>query len=389
MSFILIRGGRIFDPADAGCGDILICGGRIVASGGRIEPPVGLDTEVVEAQGSFVTPGFVDIHVHVTGGGGEGGPETRIPQLPLESITGAGVTTVVGLLGTDDVTRHPSSLLARTLALGRQGMTALMMTGSYQFPPVTVTGSVRGDLALIPPIIGTGEVALSDHRSSQPSFRDFAGLVAETRVGGLLGGKRGLVQVHMGAGKRGMEYIFRMLEETELPPSQVLPTHCARSQDLLAQAMSLVSMGGNVDVTAESAISGGRSGAALAMENFLEKGLPLERLTVSSDAGGSIPSFDRDGNLTGIRVALPGRMQMEFRRLMTEEDHDPQLVLPLFTCNPARRIGLAESKGRLSPGMDADLLLFDSRWNLTRVYSMGRLMVSNGVPVIREAVSFD
>jgi beta-aspartyl-dipeptidase (metallo-type) len=254
---------------------------------------------------------------------------------------------------------------------------------------VTVTGSVRGDLALITPIIGAGEVALSDHRSSQPSFQDFAGLVAEARVGGLLGGKRGLVQVHMGGGKRGMEYIFRMLEETELPPAQVLPTHCARSQDLLAQAMSLVRMGGNVDVTAEAVISGGRSGAALAMENFLEKGLPLERLTVSSDAGGSIPRFDNKGDLTGMSVALPNRMQTEFRRLVEEEDHDPQIVLPLFTRNPACRIGMGHTKGSIGPGMDADLLLFDGGWNLTDVFSLGRLVVSNGAPVLREAVSFD
>ncbi|MBN2607796.1 MAG: amidohydrolase family protein, partial [Candidatus Fermentibacteraceae bacterium] len=165
----LLRNGRVFDPFDRGRADVLLCGGKVVAVRDSIPVPAGLDVDVVDASDRILTPGFVDLHVHVIGGGGEGGPATRVPEIQLSSITAAGVTTVVGLLGTDDATRHPETLLAKTLGLCAEGISAFMMCGSYQFPPATVTGSVRKDIALIGPVIGVGEVALSDHRSSQPT----------------------------------------------------------------------------------------------------------------------------------------------------------------------------------------------------------------------------
>jgi beta-aspartyl-dipeptidase (metallo-type) len=58
------------------------------------------------------------------------------------------------------------------MGLQREGITAYIMVGSYQFPPATITGSLRKDIALIPNVIGVGEIAISDHRSTQPSFED-------------------------------------------------------------------------------------------------------------------------------------------------------------------------------------------------------------------------
>ena len=57
------------------------------------------------------------LHVHLIGGGGEGGYATRTPEIQLTDITTSGVTTVLGLLGTDGVTRHVASLLAKLVVL--------------------------------------------------------------------------------------------------------------------------------------------------------------------------------------------------------------------------------------------------------------------------------
>ena len=157
--FTLIRSGQLFTPDDRGKADLLMAAGKIVRIADRIDAPEGLEVEVVEADGKLITPGFIDLHVHITGGGGEGGPATRVPEIQLSRITTAGVTTVVGVLGTDDVTRHPESLLAKAQGLEQEGITAFIMTGSYQFPPPTITGSIRKDIALIPHVVGVGEIA--------------------------------------------------------------------------------------------------------------------------------------------------------------------------------------------------------------------------------------
>lgn len=378
----VLRGGRLFDPVDRGPMDILICGGTIGAVAPSMDAPAGVKVQVEDLDGFILIPGLVDIHTHPTGGGGEGGPSTRVPEPRLSSFTTAGVTTAVGMLGTDDVTRHPESLLARVLGLCAEGITARMLTGSYRLPPVTVTGSVRKDIALIPPIIGVGEVALSDHRSSQPDFRDFAGVAAEARVGGLLGGKPGILHVHMGGGASGMDYLFRLARETEIPVTQVLPTHVTRSAGLFEQALELAAMGGNVDITASGTRRAGGVDLSAAVSAFLSSEIPLERVTVSSDAGGSLPVFDDKGVLKGITAAGPGSLLTEFRRLVKEEGFPVTDVLGLFTRNPAMRSGLAGRKGCLAPGADADILVLDRDWELQRVYAGGRLMVEEGRPLV-------
>jgi beta-aspartyl-dipeptidase (metallo-type) len=92
----------------------------------------------------------------------------------LTDITKAGVTTVVGCLGTDGCTRTMSNLLAKAKGLEEEGITTYVYTGSYQVPVRTVTGSIMDDVILLDKVIGCGEIAISDHRSSQPTKEEFA-----------------------------------------------------------------------------------------------------------------------------------------------------------------------------------------------------------------------
>ena len=62
---ILIRGGRLIDPA-ADCDgsfDLLLASGRVAAVAEHISPPPG--AQVIDARGLVVAPGFVDLHVHL------------------------------------------------------------------------------------------------------------------------------------------------------------------------------------------------------------------------------------------------------------------------------------------------------------------------------------
>jgi beta-aspartyl-dipeptidase (metallo-type) len=293
------------------------------------------------------------------------------------------VTTVLGVLGTDDVSRHPESLLAKAIGLEQEGITAYIMVGSYQFPPVTITGSVRKDIALIPKVIGVGEVAISDHRSSQPSFEDLAKVASEARVGGMLGGKAGLVQLHIGEGVKGLEYLFRLAEETEIPIEQLLPTHITRSPAVFEQAIRFAQMGGNVDITASGRRLSWRVSAGEAIRRLLSAQVPVERITLSSDSNGSMPVFDEKGSLVRLAVGDIQNLYEEFRCLVTGEGFPVSDILKCITLNPAKRIKIDGYKGSLEEGKDADLIVFDPDWRIDRVYSLGRLMVSGGKPMVK------
>lgn len=150
--FILIKNARIYSPKDLGYKDILICNDKIVDVGKDININVK-NIKIVDGTGKIVFPGYIDQHVHVVGGGGEGGFTTRVPEINVSSCIKGGVTTLVGLLGTDAITRSVENLVAKTKALNEEGITAYCLTGSYEYPSITLTGSVQKDIAYINEVI--------------------------------------------------------------------------------------------------------------------------------------------------------------------------------------------------------------------------------------------
>lgn len=375
-----LKNGHIFAPEDLGERDVLIAGQKIVA----LSPPnfislKGLDFQEIDASGKIILPGFIDPHVHILGGGGEGGPATRAPEIKIEDIIQAGVTTVIGCLGTDSVTRHMTSLLAKARALEIEGISTFIFSGAYDLPPVTLTGSIRKDLVLIDKVVGCGEIALSDHRSSQPTFEAIARLAAECRVGGLLGGKAGILHFHLGDGQRRLEMIWRLLKETEIPITQIIPTHVNRNRELLLEALEFASQGGTIDLTAlpegESDTKEVKIEEALILA--LEKGIPLDRITISSDANGSLPVFDDQGRLCGLTIATEKSLWHTFKSLIKKRIIDFDQAARIFSTNAARAYQL-NNKGSLKIGADADLIMINDELELEMVMAKGKLMLLQG-----------
>src|SRR5690606_29708930 len=299
-----------------------------------------------------VIPGLIDGHVHLTGGGGEAGYETRVPPVPLTRFTTGGITTVVGVLGTDDVTRTPAALVATARGLEAEGLSAWCHTGGYHYPPVTVTGSVRGDIVNLDRVIGVGEIALSDHRSSQLTLEELLKLAAEAHVGGLMTGKAGIVHLHLGDGARGTGLIEEALQTAEIPARVFNPTHVNRRRALFEAACALVGRGVTIDVTAFPVADGEDAwSAAEAVERYFAAGLPPERITVSSDGGGCLPVFDAEGRVREMDVGRPGALGEALGELLAR-GHSLEQALPPFTSNVARLLRLPR-KGRLAAGMDA------------------------------------
>jgi len=320
--------------------------------------------------------------VHVTGGGGEAGFRTRVPPVPLTRFTTAGVTTVVGLLGTDDVARGTRDLVATVHALREEGLNAWAYTGGYHVPPTTLTGSVRGDLVFIEPLLGIGEVAISDHRSSQPTFDEIVRLGADAHVAGLMTGKAGVLHLHLGDGPRGLELVRRALAETELPARVFNPTHVNRRRALFDEAVALAKAGCTVDVTAFPVEEGEDAySAADALRRYLDSGAPPERITISSDAGGCLPCFDADGRVCSMDVGSAGELLKTLRELL-DGGLSLEQALPAFTSNPARLLRLA-GKGEIAVGADADLVVLDAAGLADTVIIRGAVHVRDGRAVRR------
>ena len=377
----LLRHADVYAPERLGLRDVLVAGERIAGIAERIEAPAGLPVEVVDLEGRRILPGLVDPHVHVTGGGGEAGAATKVPPVPLSRFTSAGTTTVIGVLGTDDLTRTTAELLARARGLEDEGISAFALTGGYHFPPATLTGSVRGDIVHVDRILGVGEIAISDHRSSQPTLDELLRIASEAHVAGLMTGKAGIVHLHVGDGSRGLDLVRRALESSELPPRVFNPTHVNRRKALFEEALDLVERGVALDVTAfpvgddEDAWSAGE-----AVERYLGAGFPERRITVSSDGGGCLPRFDADGRVAHMDVGAPASLRVELEALVGR-GHALERVLPAFTSNAADLWRLP-NKGRLAAGRDADLLVLDERFGFAEVMARGRWHVRRGAPVV-------
>lgn len=377
----LLKNVRIFDPCDRGSGDLLLAGGRIAAVGGSLEVPSGFPCAVVDGAGLTAVPGLVDVHAHLSGGGGEGGAHTKVPAPELTAFTTAGVTTVVGLLGTDSTTRTPAELLAAARALEHHGLTAYCYTGSYQVPPPTITGSVRGDLTHVDRMVAVGELAISDHRSSQPTFEELARIAADAHVAGLMTGKAGLVHLHLGDGPRGLELCRRIWSETELPVRVLHPTHLNRNPDLWAEALEVAEAHGAwLDVTCFPEGDPSPS-AADCVAAYYAAGQDPARITASSDGGGCLPTFDADGNLTHMDVGSPHTLLQTVRSLVDRGLSLERALAPV-TANPAALFRFGR-KGRLAVGMDADVLVVDRQLAPVHVLAGGAWMVRDGEPVVR------
>ncbi len=384
--FVLIKNADVFAPEPLGISSILISHDKIAWLGKDFPAEKTMpDLEIIDAAGKIMIPGIVDGHVHVTGGGGEGGFATRTPELALSDMIKGGVTTVIGLLGTDDVTRSAGALIAKTNAIRAEGMSAWAMTGSYQLPVKSLCGGVRDDIALIEPFIGVGEVALSDHRSSQPTFEEFMRLAAAARVGGMLSGKAGLVNVHLGDAPSGLDYLFRAAK-TEIPPSQFIPTHMNRNPELFKEACRYGAMGGYVDLTTSTTpqfLDEGEVECGRALSELLAAGVPARRISFSSDGQGSMPFFDEAGDFAGLTIGRVTSIFETFRSTVKNYDILFEDAVRVVSTTAADHCKLS-GKGHIKEGCDADLILMDAgSLELDTLFARGRKMMSGGRPLVK------
>lgn len=385
----IIRNVKVYKPEFIGIKDVLLMGDKIAAIEDRIDIDLNglVDIKEIDGSGKILVPGFIDCHVHILGGGGEGGFFTRTPEATLSGFTTAGVTTVVGTLGTDGVARDMKALVAKAKALEEEGITSYVYTGSYRLPLNTLTGEIMKDIMFIDKVIGIGEVAISDHRSSQPTFEEFIRAAADARVAGMLSGKAGIVNVHVGDGPRKLEFLFRAVEETEIPITQFLPTHINRNPELFEDAIKYAKMGGYIDFTASEdpeirEEQDGEVSFSKGLKRILEEGIHLDNFTLSSDGQGSLPIFNEKKEFVGIGVGKSTSLLVGIKDCVFKENIPLEIAIRGITSNPAKILKL-KGKGRIEKNYYADLCLLDEEsLDIHTVIAKGKLMVENKKAVV-------
>jgi len=371
----------VYAPEPLQICDLLVAGGEIVWLGKPGSAPVTAAVESVDLEGCRLIPGLIDGHAHLTGGGGESGFSSRVPPVPLSRFTAAGVTSAVGVLGTDDTTRDTAGLVAAAYGLREEGLGAWCHCGGYHVPPVTLTGSVRRDIVYVDPIIGVGEVAISDHRSSQPTLDEILKIASEAHVAGIMTGKAGILHLHLGNGDRGLDLVREALAVSELPARVFNPTHVNRKPELFDEALELARGGSTIDITAYEV--GDRDPsipAATALMRYLDSGAPPGNVTLSSDGGGCLPEFDADGVLTHMDIGHPATLPDTLHQLL-ESGAPLETVLPAFTSNAASLLRL-HGRGRIRQGARADLVVLDDRHHIRDVMAGGVWHVRDGRQLI-------
>jgi len=366
----VLTNARVFAPEDLGICQLLVGGGQFLAVSQGKETIAAPNARVTDLGGRRLIPGFIDGHAHVTGGGGEAGFSSRVPAVPLSGFTSAGVTSVVGVLGTDDTTRDTRALLAQTRALREEGLGAWCHTGGYHVPPVTLTGSVRDDIVYLDPVIGIGELALSDHRSSQPTRDELLRIASDAHVAGMISGKAGIVHLHLGDGERGLDLVRQALALSELPARVFNPTHINRRKALFEEALDLARNGSTVDITAFPVAEGEDAWPAEdALLKYLQSGAPADKITISSDGGGCLPVFNEQGEVQEMVIGRAANLPQTVKNLLAGGAPLEQ-VLPAFTSNVANILRLHD-RGRIRAGFAADVIVLDEDHDIHDVMIAG------------------
>ena len=385
----IIRNAKVYQPEYAGRKDILILNGKIAAVGENLTADFGgcIEVREIQGEGMAAVPGFIDSHEHILGGGGEGGFHTRTPEASLKDLIMNGITTVVGCIGTDGIGRDMTALLAKAHGLENEGISTYAYTGSYQVPVRTLTDSILKDIMMLDKVIGVGEVAISDHRSSQPTFQEFARIAADARVAGMLSGKAGIINVHLGDSPRKLDLIQKVVHDTEIPASQFLPTHVNRNAALFDDCLQFAKEGGTIDFTGNEDIDYWETicdevRVCKGIRRLLDMGISSDRFTISSDGQGSMPVFNARGEFQGIGIGKASCLLKEVRECVQKEDIPLETAVKGITSNPASVLKLS-GKGHIKPGYDADIcLLKEDTLTLDTVIAKGQVMVQDGKQVV-------
>ena len=190
----------------------------------------------------------------------------------------------------------------------------------------------------------------------------------------MLSGKAGFVCLHMGDDKKCLQPIFEALEQTSIPVKTFQPTHVGRNAALQADAFKFAKMGGTIDFTC-----GHFDKVAESLRAAKAEGVPMDKVTISSDGQGSWSNYDAEGNLLEIGVSEVDTMYRQVKYLVEKQEMSLEEALPLGTVNVAKALEIYPKKGCVREGSDADLVILNADLGMDTVIANGAVMMKDGV----------
>lgn len=209
----------------------------------------------------------------------------------------------------------------------------------------------------------------SDHRSSHISKEEMVKLASQSRLGGLISKKPGVVHIHIGGGKGGLGLLFDILETEDIPISVFRPTHVGKIFD---EAIKFANMGGYIDFTTGRNIDN----TARLLKEAIDQA-PIDRITLSTDSNGSMPIWNDKSEMIGIGVGKMDTMHKVVKSLILNYDFEIKDAIIFCTQNVANALEIFPRKGIIQMGSDADILLLNDHLDIDTVISQGKIMMEN------------
>ncbi len=379
MSSLLIKKANIYTPDHIGLGDILVINGIIAAIEKDLAVPGFLPgIKIIDAQENIAIPGIIDGHVHITGGGGEAGFKTQVPPLQVSTIIKNGVTTVGGLLGTDNTTRNLASVYAKACSLEEEGISSFIFSGGYDLPSPTLTDSIHDDIVFIEKVRG-GKVAIADHRAAPISLEALARIATEVRLGGMMRNISTTLILHVGSSSESLSLPLALAVKYPHLGKILLPTHINRNQEILDEAIKIVDQGGFLDIS--SGLNTENLGPetikpSRAIHCAFEHTKNHENILMSSDANGSALKYNENGELMGLTASSMESIHTEIRDAVFDEGLSLDKALTTVTKNPAKAYGLTK-KGTLLPGKHGDIVILDKQLTPITTIARGKICMQD------------
>lgn len=378
---LLIRNARIVEPGKRiFLGDVLVHDGRIVASG-----TVGAtvkDAQVVEAGGRLLTPGLIDIHTHgIKHNLYEGGvAEVRSAA---QSLGQFGVTTVLPTLIpkiTDDWFGMVSEISAALPSIREVNIPGLHIEGPFMAVGGAACPTLPGDLVLLEKILAAtnGRLSAMSLSPDTPHVIPVIKRLRENNIAVFLTHTRANVEqteAALEAGARHATHFYDVFYAPADTDPGVRPVGAVEA--ILADpraSVDFIADGVHVHPTAIRAAVAAKTwaGVILITDSNIGAGLPAGiydtpwgyRVKVSPE---SAARHETKNFLAGSALTMDRGMANMLKWL----NLPPEQVWAMGTLNPATLLGLPR-KGRLEPGSDADLVLWDPDLTAARTWVGGK-----------------
>ena len=231
----LLKHAKIYAPAPMGVQDVLVVGEKICRIAPVIEGYEGLpEVEVFDLEGRILAPA---IWISTSISPAAAGNKARLPaclrassaclwRMALRRWWGCWVLMV---------SRAALKIWCKARALTEDYRLRLdqrlWLSADYH------DRSVEKDIMMVPPIIGV-KVAVSDHRSFQPTGEELIRLATAARRAGLLSCNPGLVTMHMGSGQGGLDPVFYVLDHATCRRKTCCPPICTGPRVCWSRACS-------------------------------------------------------------------------------------------------------------------------------------------------------